>query len=387
MIKFWVYLNSDTFVWVEEDSFLVFNTITRESILGNCDGYLKEILCSLSNVGSLYCIEVEERVCEDDSVRSFLTRLEMSTCGGYKISTNNHKDRPICLPPIPNIQSEISRRKENKTFCHISYLNHITIHYGMEVDQDVILNSLNEFIYRKPAISIEMTPTSSPTEQNNLISFLRELSTIEYTISLNLPYELFVKHTDFVVSAIPLIKTLYVKSGRWTKDMCLEIKNKYTGNFVIFADVKSEKEYERISQLQDSFSPDFPIVITPCYTGSNSSFVSSLISYKKEDVLLQEISKSGIFRHMLINTNFFGKLQLQNNGNIVSPSGRVVLSSIHKENCWEEASRLECERPASEWYMTRELHSELCSECTLKYLCPSPSLIEIISGCLPPCRL
>ena len=83
---YWVYLYADTFIWQNDNEYLIYNTGSNNSIKGKCVGYLKSIILGLHNIINLYCIEVDEKICKEDKyVNKFLTDLRENFCGDYKL--------------------------------------------------------------------------------------------------------------------------------------------------------------------------------------------------------------------------------------------------------------------------------------------------------------
>lgn len=57
---------------------------------------------------------------------------------------------------------------------------------------------------------------------------------------------------------------------------------------------------------------------------------------------------------MILNASFFGQLKIKYNNKILSPATDYVLSDLTDNKCWYEASKKECNRKDSEWFMNRK---------------------------------
>lgn len=385
-IMYWIYLYSDSFIWQNNKEFLIYNTSSHNSIQGKCIGNLKTIILGLHNTINLYCIEVEERVCrEDKCVRTFLTDLRKSLCGNFKIKTSNVLERPISLPPIPNVQSEISRRKDKMNFDYLSYINHIEINYGKKTNVHLLANSLNDFLRTKPSINITLLSEEAFETKGALGELLKRLSLRGFHISLTLPYNYYIKNSYFIDSISSLIQSLCITTNCQTNKLIqIPTTSPFKEKFTIQYNISDIKEYTLIARFLHEKKLSFPVRF--CFEFANKDSALAFISFTKTDVLNRRLSKTDIYRHMLINSNFFGRLKVKEDGSITSPCSERILSNIRIKNSWNTASKYECERPNSEWFLTRSSIGTICKNCLLNHLCPSPSEIEIKNGICCPCK-
>lgn len=385
-MMYWVYLYADTFIWQNNNEYLIYNTSNNNSIYGKCVGHLGSIISGLHDIINLYCIEVDERVCKEDKyVTKFLTDLRKNNVGDYKLKTSNLLERPISLPPIPNVQSEINRRKDNMNFDYLSYINHIDICYGRNMNNSQLVYSLNAFLRVKPSLNIEL-PSETEVEINvSLLKLLKSISIHNFQISLTFPYEYYIKNSHFIDEISPEIHSFYITANNCTDEM-LEIlsKTSFKNRITIRYEISDIDEYQQVAHILNEEIQSFPIRIN--FTFFDKNIVLPLISFKKHDVLNRKLSKSDIYRHMIINTHFFGRLKVKENSDIISPCTEQVLSNIGVDNCWNEASKKECESSKSEWFLTRKSMGTICKNCLLNDLCPSPSEIEIKLGVTAPCQ-
>ena len=384
---YWVYLYADTFIWQNNNEYLIYNTSSNNSIKGKCVGYLKSIILGLHNIINLYCIEVDEKICKEDKhVNKFLTDLREKFCGDYKLKTSNLLERPLSLPPIPNVQSEINRRKDNVNFDYLSYINHIDIYYDKKMNNSQLAYSLKSFLRTKPSINIELSSEKDVEIKDSLLELIKSISIYKLHTTLTFSYEYYVKNSHFINEISSLIQSFYIRTNYYMDGM-LEVLSKtpFKNRITIRYEISEINEYQQVSHSIYKQNQSFPIRFY--LTSSDKNSVLSLISFKKYDILKRKLSKSDIYRHMLINTSFFGRLKVKGNGDIISPCTEQVLSNIEIEDCWNEASRNECERQESEWFLTRDSIGDPCKNCLLNYLCPSPSEIEIKVGVRSPCTI
>lgn len=307
-------------------------------------------------------------------------------CGDYKLKTSNLLERPLSLPPIPNVQSEINRRKDNVNFDYLSYINHIDIYYDKKMNNSQLAYSLKSFLRTKPSINIELSSEKDVEIKDSLLELIKSISIYKLHTTLTFSYEYYVKNSHFINEISSLIQSFYIRTNYYMDGM-LEVLSKtpFKNRITIRYEISEINEYQQVSHSINKQNQSFPIRFY--LTSSDKNSVLSLISFKKYDILKRKLSKSDIYRHMLINTSFFGRLKVKGNGDIISPCTEQVLSNIEIEDCWNEASRNECERQESEWFLTRDSIGDPCKNCLLNYLCPSPSEIEIKVGVRSPCTI
>lgn len=72
-----------------------------------------------------------------------------------------------------------------------------------------------------------------------------------------------------------------------------------------------------LEQLDRLILPENILIqIRPFYNGSNYNFFHDFVFFDLQDILVEPIDRKTIFRHKVLNDNFFGKLT-------IFPSGEV----------------------------------------------------------------
>lgn len=384
---YWIYLYSDTFIWLQEEKYLIYSASSYQYVMGECHGYLKTILTGLYDYNNLYCVSVEEKTAiEDPSVNTFMKSICDKKCGNYSVESANFMDRPLILPPLLNVQSEISRHKDKEKFDYVSYINHIDLFFGMQYQHDQLLSSLGAFSVSKPTINIIIGYVITRNEWDSVYELAKALTMRSYYVILTIPYESYVNSPQSTKKISSVIKSFYITSDYWTEgmmDVLLTMPLKEQIN--IKWRVTNKHSYNQIVKVLEGKEIRLPIRFD-FEPSSDIDFFSQMVSFKKEDVLSRKLSKEDIFRHMVVNSNFFGQLKLKEDGTITSPCEEKTLSNIDVNDCWSKAIKKECERSNSEWFLTRDSRCENCRRCLLKYLCPSPSKLEILTGIITPCK-
>ncbi|WP_368163597.1 TIGR04150 pseudo-rSAM protein, partial [Bacteroides cellulosilyticus] len=139
--------------------------------------------------------------------------------------------------------------------------------------------------------------------------------------------------------------------------------------------VSAETDLEQLDRL--ILPENILIQIRPFYNGSNYNFFHDFVFFDLQDILVEPIDRKTIFRHKVLNDNFFGKLTIFPSGEVFanvncSTIGNIQKSSL-KELVYKELTELET------WLKVRSKETP-CKQCINKDLCPSISNYELVIG-------
>lgn len=382
---YWLYLASDVFIWLGDFDYYVYNCNNKCNFRGELSSKLRECLTKLIQLDSLCCIEVNrDSIDQDDKLRIFVEMLSTFNCGGLKQKTNNKIDKPLGLPPYPNIQTEI-KRKRQEYFRHISYINSIAIIFDDKINIHNVISSFEELILVKPKITIKVISKSN-TLQSSLVDFIHSTSIYSKEICLSLDLILFEENYSIISSVQNKLSNLiirvnknnvnYLNNTLKTEIINIPITIKYP--------IETELDIASFERFEKEFEPSH-INILPylSFNGSNIDFISNSIAFSRERLKDIPLSKSDIFRRMLLNPYFFGKFIIDQNGFIKAPLSNQRLYSITDKDCWEKSSKKELESKNSIWLYTRD--NGKCHHCCYRFVCPSPSRIELLAKISAPC--
>lgn len=120
-----------------------------------------------------------------------------------------------------------------------------------------------------------------------------------------------------------------------------------------------------------------PIKILPYYNGKNLDFFREYIYPDLQDLIAEPVGRKAIFRHKVLNDNFFGKLTILPSGDVYSnvncaPVGNIKSSSL-KELVFKELT------DSKAWLKVRNQETP-CSGCLNRDLCPPLSNYEWVIG-------
>lgn len=146
---------------------------------------------------------------------------------------------------------------------------------------------------------------------------------------------------------------------------------KYLSIKVIFL-VSEEQNYFTIKQLVNLY-PSFQYLKIPFFNGSNYLFYEELISLQNNIYIANKTIKK-ITLNKLLNTNYWGKLYIEPNGNVSSKLGSECLGNI-LSNSIKNIVFKELMDKNSTWLYIRS--NSKCIKCIFQYICPPPFVNEI----------
>lgn len=138
--------------------------------------------------------------------------------------------------------------------------------------------------------------------------------------------------------------------------------------------VSSDADVQEVGTL--NLPSSVQIEMKPFYTGENLSFFKENVFCSLDDILVEPISRKTIFRRQTLNENFFGKLTIVPSGEVYAnvnckPIGVYPQDSL-KKLVFEELVH------STAWFRLRD--KQPCSGCANKFLCPSISNYELVTG-------
>jgi pseudo-rSAM protein len=178
---------------------------------------------------------------------------------------------------------------------------------------------------------------------------LEKLQGFKLEIFVNPPYQ-----TDKIENIINLLEKHnldYLFRFRVTSDDNLELFNNF------FAPKLAENTF----------------TTEPFYTGKNLDFFEKNVFITESDIFAEPIPQRTIFANSILNSNFFGHIYIDCNGDVKSnPNNKKLLGNIAKETFYQLISNelINCHS----WKKTRR--NSPCNKCLYQFLCPPPSNYE-----------
>lgn len=387
MKDFILTIDSNTFIWTQQDEGLVYNSSNFKSINFKSHEIIKEICKQLAKPERLYSVPISKTEAENPYVKKWIEDLLLIESAIFE---PYDKDATVSLKPILKIQNDISKIV-NKNNCNdiIDCVREVTFHLtGANIGYGEV-EYHKQFLYP--------TKNKEYLRYDNLVAFLKFIPQKE-NIILN-----FIGDCDLY----PEIKALgYLLSKRknsvifhfrledihriWNNihstidsyNICLLCKvNEETHKHLSFVEeylpnanllflVGSEEENSIMETIDIT---NFNYNTTPIFTGNNYDFLSQYIYVEKDDLANIKMEKRYIFINQAINGNFFGKLEILPDGSVWDNQNFQKNGFINEDFSQLMFSIFDNKRA---WFYNRQ--QEPCNHCLYQWLCPPPSNLELV---------
>lgn len=393
MKKYWLIIDSYTFIWKNDVKVLVYNSLSGKGFDSFMSPVLDTVVTELLDMANMYCVEVSDLELQDNEFFNFVRLLREYFCGD--IVLNDNIARPISIYPKLNINEAIDRDYKGiddfESFGHhvAKNLLEFTLYLNGQVDKSNVQSQISWFLPGENLLSLD--------NLNLIFDKIQDVRILDFNIvaknifeypHLERLYYLLQKYT-FKVSFYT-----YYKSVCSRNDFVQIVANKRFESFLFLdfpidksviekicswgIDVKymvkitSMEEYDQIQSLIDKYQLEMKVY--PWFNGNNLTFFEESVFLNKDDLLDGQWSKQEIFSHQVLNTNDFGKLSMLPNGDIYAniffdPIGTIknnIKQLVYKEL-----------KDGKSWRRTRDVLIPCCS-CLYRYLCPSPSNYELV---------
>lgn len=405
MKEYWLLLESYVFIWKDESNVLVYNTFSAKGEVFKATSEISTIVSNLQDENNLYCISITDVELGNSSVKDFVESLRRSFSGDL-IDKSLFPQKPVVVIPESNIADKLSREQE------LSYNPHV---FGENIlknltDITIMLTGICECNCKRCHHNYKQTLCCY---RNEHVLSIEKIETILNRISYSSVFDInfiggnifsypFFKDLLSLLSKYHFRKSFYINYCSLTNSVqekilslgaipyshlkiivdcsevqienfepqstCLDVDVEYV---FLVSDVKT---YERCMQKIEKNGIKNRII--PIYTEENIDFFYNYIYLNKEDILSTPWKKHQIFSNQNVNTNDFGKLLVESNGEIYT---NVHYAPVGK---WDDEikelvyNQLKEESP---WLRTRSKSSP-CNECLFCDICPPPSNYELVIG-------
>lgn len=397
MDKYWLIIDSYTFIWNNEISVVVYNSLSGQGFEYPLSSILKRIVEEVVDEKNMYCVEITASVMQDSHTKTFLTLLREYFCGDI-IKKLPESVKPVSVLPLLNINEEVGRDFGDvanfEAFGHhvVKNLLEITVYLnGDPVDER---NPSRQFLWSckgKPVLDKQiLEKIARQIEFTRVVDFnvvTSDLFSYPYLNDLFSLLERFSLKTTFYLPCNSLTRKnlasgffkrndfqlcLLVNCPEEIEEVDLSVFAGYNVQFLF--KVMSVEEYlvaiDKIEQYQLNAK------VLPYYNGHNYAFFKEYIFLDKEDILNTQWTKQQIFAHQVLNTNDFGKFVIMPDGKIYANINFKAVGTV--DNDIKELVYKEMKEGIS-WRRTRNSLKK-CSTCLYRHLCPSPSNYEVHLG-------
>lgn len=402
---YWLYLEPYTFIFKNEEEALVYNTLNSAYLVcPYTQPLFRALIDGLEDMNNGYCVPLSEGALKNGEVLAWLKRL-CETFSGNVIPASGQK--PFLLKPVCRIYNSIQHQQKDKAFSlgHtiLENLNEVSLflpsdtHSSSEAcpppyykqflhnypfsTQGFSCNDYVRLLANLSATDVSKVNLLNTNTCNYFPQLLGRLKQCDFDIDLYVDVEAvnegmcgwhLTKNMRFVVC----LSSSY--DIDLMKDVVLSLKDKCCKwNFI----VESEQDMDMANMLQEF--TDMSVDLVPYYTGENMSFFKQFVYNSLEDILAEPVSKQSIFRRQTLNENFFGKLTILPSGEVYANMNAGSIGNILSDSLAKLVYREMTQSTA--WFLTRD--KDICRNCVNKYLCPSISNYEWVSGTTNMCHV
>lgn len=399
MKKYWILLEPYTFIWSTVDRILIYNTLSKKSFLTPNGELLNNIVCALKDKENLYCVEIDEDMLCEHTLGNFITILRNSYSGDV-ISQDVCKSKPLVVYPSLNINEDINRKSEyisgkeklgrkilnnlmsldiylggncsyQCTYCDGRYKQmHWCKSFTDSLPYDKIQKALTEI---RDLTFVSVNIFGEIFSYESMDELLENLSNCSFNTTFLFDYKYFIFYKTKIDYLLNFGFNIGVLIGdkEWVNqsyfNSCID-----NNNIEYIFSVESEEEFAFVDYYISKYNL-FNVSIYPYYNGDNKNFFIKNVFQKEIDILSDQLDKREIFMRQTLNSNFFGKLIILPNGDILPHVNAKAIGSIEsgiKDAIEEEILN------GNFWLLTRR-KVEPCMNCLYKDLCSPISNYEI----------
>ena len=400
MKEYWLYLESYTFLWRNNNNILFYNTLSGRNFLIDQHPDIEDIICSWENPKSSYCVKISNDAIKKKAINDLIEKIRSSYSGDI-ISTDDINGKPFVMRPILSFQkgkkqlSEIANYTGDNVALDLQQIN-------ISLDWDIGLYSVG---IKDSCYLSNLRLKENKLSTFNVLNFLKSIIEIfRGSIHFYCSDYLKLKEDNCViwkcidvynniVVHLPLKLMDYevVLSRFWDSKLKLKI--------YIELDVGIEKIEQTILRLKESsidYHYCFLIVsaeeyaasesimtrydivdseIKIIYNGDNIDFFEKYVYLATEDLVQLNLTKRNIYAHMEINTYDFGILSLMPDGFVYGNLLQAPIGSI------EDDVKILVYKEIDQGFSWKRIrNTDPCDRCVYQWLCPSPSTYELAIG-------
>ncbi|MEG0519056.1 MAG: TIGR04150 pseudo-rSAM protein [Bacteroidales bacterium] len=383
-----IILYPNTFLWVQFDKGLLYNTESFNAKEFNVNEAIKPVCDALLNYDNLYTVSIDRNTPE---VEYLITLVEQ---GSFGRSIDIDSERVTSLPPLLNLQSSIERIEKDPQLNigenALTYLHTLTIYtggvannmeyykqiiYPIKIDEVLNVNTVVNFIERGNSSYIHtINIVISDIEHYDVVDLCEQLSSIKDKVILYVPLLTNDNQKSLISNILSRgFKVRFICDSKFLipASSLFEPYLPYSANVNFNLIVRSIEEYERWTNLMEKLNVN-NYSIVPVYE-DNTEFFNENVFLTREDILGSQLSKREIFAHQSLNTISFGQLT-------VMPDGLVYSNVNHQHigKICDDITDIIVNELKQNYSWRRIRDSARCSKCLFQWLCPSPSNYEIV---------
>lgn len=394
--KYYFYLESYIFVFLEAEKSLLYNVRTGEYLDFSADPPLLELLRQLKDTKNLYVVELSGEQLQIESVAGFVKAIKNRFWGDC-IPSALCKERPVVFPPLLNFQLEKERTPNDlvdDTFRNLRELTICLTDVRNRVERDSIVN-------RQTSKQVFVGVYENEKHELPVAKILALLHECQiHDILVNLAGGDIFCYSSWELLKRGIVNTAKISFLSYYKDFYEAIKKDKIreGIFSLIFDapadpdildfirkfvgrheeiliryrflVENEDSLEMFSEWERRYELE-DVEYLPVYR-NNHAFFEKFVFFTEEDIRREWIPKKEVYAHQVLNTNDFGKLTILPDGEVYANLNYEPLGNIYRHSLQEMVNK-ELEEGKS-WLRIR--NQSPCTVCVYQWLCPSPTNYE-----------
>lgn len=409
MNKFWIILEPYTFIWSNSVTILLYNTLSKKAFLAKNNEMLAPIILALEDKRNLYSVLVDENKLQYQTVKDFISILRDSYSGDC-VSLELCKNKPMVMYPSLNFNEDMNREiefvKSQETLGRkiLNNLISIDIYLGgtcsytcdycdtkykqirwCKSNKETLpydkLHGLLSEISTLNSISVNFFGEIFTYPYIN--ELLKELSSCLFNKKFILDYKYSLDHERKIAHLINSGGNIGLLIGDTERlNQLVALPFLHDKNLECIFSVEGESEFSFLANFISMHNLE-NVFIYPYFNGTNQDFFRKNIFQDKDDILVEELDKREIFMRQTLNSNFFGKLTVLSNGDILPNVNANSIGNIDhgiKNLIYKEIAE------GSYWLQTRN-KIEPCKNCLYRVLCSPISNYEIAMGKMDLCNV
>ena len=406
-IDYWFYLEPYSFIFKGDNKFIIYNTLNSEYIDCSLFDSVQNIIEELFSSNKNYCVGLNKKQLRDRSFHEFLKKIICSFSGGI---VENKGHSPFIFKPVLKIYyhpAKSSVKEERLLGINtLLYLHEVSFFFENKENVNEHIDFYKQFLYPKQTNSQKLTTRHYQTiieqlaicniDKINVIAG-SSVNNMLFTELLDMIHQYHLK-TDVI---IPYKDYLHTDVSQFFNNPKLTLKvlihfpididnlenlmNSSKNSKIIWCMILSgEEDIESFEKI--TYSSDINVEFLPWYNGNNMNFFRKYVFNTFDDIIGPPVSKKRIFRRQVLNENFFGKLFIFPDGNVYANTNFPSIGNLLDQKLTKIVHNEIC-NPSNAWFMTRDNSSDNCKHCFNRYLCPSISNYEIVTGIHNMCYL
>jgi len=415
---YWLYFEPYVHISLKRTSALLYNTINGERIKITEPDLIKLVYATQHylNQGVVF---LSHELYEQSSVHQFISDIREMYIGDI-IDTELMPEKPIQFIPIPNLSKGTVKAKSSIEDLAkediFSYFHFLTLQVNNQCNLSCVdcsytyKQNFNCFTHRtsdSSTGSLHRNRTSNNNEMPfaQIESIYQQIKTLQLT-RLNRIYitggniflhskflevvELFddlkficslgIHYLNFpdetILEKLQGYKLEIFVNSPYQTDKIITIINlleKQTMDYLLIFRLTSDDDYK---MFNTSFAPlltENTYTMEPLYTSKNFDFFEQNVFVNESDIFGEPIPLRTIFANSILNSNFFGHIYIDCNGDVKSnPNSKKLLGNISTETFYQLISNELINNYS--WKKTRT--KSPCNKCLYQFLCPPPSNYE-----------